>query len=97
MCEVRPACHGDCPKHRFIKTPDGGPGLSYLCKAYKEIFSHMAPYLSIMAELIQSGRPAPDIMKILQQQDLGQRSPDPGRNAPCPCGSGKMYKRCCGG
>ena len=23
-------------------------------------------------------------------------SPDPGRNAPCPCGSGKKYKRCCG-
>ena len=46
VCEVRPACHGDCPKHRFAETSDGGPGLSYLCKAYKEIFSHMAPYLS---------------------------------------------------
>ncbi|MFQ5600072.1 MAG: SEC-C metal-binding domain-containing protein [Candidatus Krumholzibacteriia bacterium] len=20
----------------------------------------------------------------------------PGRNAPCPCGSGRKYKRCCG-
>jgi len=21
---------------------------------------------------------------------------NPGRNAPCPCGSGKKYKKCCG-
>ena len=65
LSEVRPACHGDCPKHRFVKTPDGGPGLSYLCQAYKRIFNHMAPYLSVMADLIKAGRPAPDVMKIL--------------------------------
>ena len=35
--------------------------------------------------------------------DLGTRAPEPrvknkiGRNDPCPCGSGKKYKRCCGG
>ena len=23
--------------------------------------------------------------------------PKTGRNAPCPCGSGKKYKKCCGG
>ena len=96
VCEVRPACHGDCPKHRFVETPDNGPGLSYLCKAYKKIFNHMAPYLSVMAELIQAGRPAPDVMNILQQQDVNSSSPAPGRNAQCPCGSGKKYKRCCG-
>jgi uncharacterized protein len=97
VCEVRPACHGDCPKHRFAETPDGGPGLSYLCEAYKAIFNHMAPYLSVMAELIQAGRPAPDIMKILRQQGTNRNPSTPGRNAPCPCGSEKKYKRCCGG
>jgi uncharacterized protein len=96
-CDVRPACHGDCPKHRFVETPDGVPGLSYLCEAYKAIFNHMAPYLSVMAELIQVGRPAPDIMKILRQHGKSRHSAAPGRNAPCPCGSGKKYKRCCGG
>ncbi len=25
-----------------------------------------------------------------------RREPKIGRNAPCPCGSGKKYKRCCG-
>jgi serine-type anaerobic sulfatase-maturating enzyme len=95
-CEVRPACHGDCPKHRFVKTSDGGPGLSYLCKAYKMIFSHMAPYLSVMTKLVQAGRPVPEVMNILQQQGMSKRPSNPGRNASCPCGSGKKYKRCCG-
>jgi uncharacterized protein len=25
-----------------------------------------------------------------------RKSPEPGRNDPCPCGSGKKYKKCCG-
>ena len=25
-CEVRFACHGECPKHRFLRTVDGEPG-----------------------------------------------------------------------
>jgi uncharacterized protein len=96
VCEVRPACHGDCPKHRFAETPDGGPGLSYLCKAYKEIFNHMAPYLKVMADLVQAGRPVPDVMRILGQQGMNRHPSAPGRNAPCPCGSGRKYKMCCG-
>ena len=95
-CDVRQACHGDCPKHRFMQTPDGEPGLSYLCKAYKKTFRHMAPYLNIMAGLVRSQKPASEIMKIVSKQGLPGRHSPPGRNAPCPCGSGKKYKRCCG-
>ncbi|MGF1761418.1 SPASM domain-containing protein [Photobacterium sagamiensis] len=95
-CEVRTACHGDCPKHRFVKTLDGEPGVSYLCTAYKKIFNHMAPYLSILADLVQTGRSAPEIMVILRQREMSRVPSSQGRNSLCLCGSGRKYKRCCG-
>lgn len=30
------------------------------------------------------------------QQPIRRESPKVGRNEPCPCGSGKKYKKCCG-
>ena len=57
-CEVRFACHGECPKHRFMRTPDGEYGLNYLCQAYKRFFTHSAPAMKKMAEeyLARNGR-----------------------------------------
>lgn len=61
-CDVRFACHGECPKHRFLKTPQGEPGLNYLCAGYKRFFRHADPHMRAMAELIDSGRSPADIM-----------------------------------
>lgn len=95
-CSVRFACHGECPKHRFMKTPDGMPGLNYLCPAYKRIFNHMKPTMDIMCQLLRDRRPASEVMNaVAQQPDLAPVAP-PGRNDPCPCGSGKKFKHCCG-
>jgi uncharacterized protein len=50
-CEVRPMCNGECPKNRFILTPDGEPGLNYLCKGYRYFFNHCRPFVeAIRAE-----------------------------------------------
>jgi serine-type anaerobic sulfatase-maturating enzyme len=63
-CEVRFACHGECPKNRFIKTPDGEDGLNYLCAAYKAFFNHIDGTMKIMANLLRRGRYADEIMQM---------------------------------
>lgn len=61
-CEVRFACNGECPKHRFAFTPDGEAGLNYLCPAYKKFFKHIDPYMRVMGRLLDEGLPASEIM-----------------------------------
>ena len=97
-CEVRFACHGECPKNRFVTTADGEPGLNYLCAGYKTFFEHADMPLNILAQLIRRGNPATQIMQILAQSSVEQakRAGKIGRNAPCPCGSGLKFKKCHG-
>jgi uncharacterized protein len=68
-CEVRFACNGECPKHRFIKTPDGEEGLNYLCPAYKKFFNHIDPHMKTMARLLNDGCAAADIMGLFQPKE----------------------------
>jgi serine-type anaerobic sulfatase-maturating enzyme len=63
-CKVRFACHGECPKNRFIKTPDGEDGLNYLCAGYKAFFTHIDGPMKIMAGLLREGRFADEIMQM---------------------------------
>lgn len=66
-CEFRFACNGECPKHRFIRTPDGEEGLNYLCPAYKKFFKHADPFMRVMADLVRAGRPADEIMRMARK------------------------------
>lgn len=72
-CPVRFACHGECPKHRFLKTPTGEPGLNYLCHAYRRFFTHIDPAMRTMAMLLRSGTAPAQIMAIPRQQWLPRR------------------------
>ena len=49
-CRVRFACHGECPKNRLL-TPDGEPGLNYLCAGYMAFFIHIDRAMRLMAGL----------------------------------------------
>jgi uncharacterized protein len=131
-CEVRFACNGECPKNRFITTPDGEPGLNYLCAGYRTFFNHIDPYMQQMAAELRAGRSAANVMQQFRKRPPNSRagsepagsrttkkptadnrekhplggtppmqpgpreSRPPGRNDPCPCGSGRKYKKCCG-
>ena len=100
-CEFRFICNGACPKDRFLCTPDGEPGLNYLCAGYKAFFAHVEPYMDQMATELRAGRPAADVMHRLRAQSERAREASAaqgqsiGRNAPCPCGSGRKFKSCC--
>jgi len=39
----------------------------------------------------------PDLRDLSPPMPIVEHSPKIGRNAPCPCGSGRKYKKCCGG
>ncbi len=94
-CEVRFACHGECPKSRFVPASDGGPPLNYLCEGYRAFFNHIDEPMRLMAGLLRRGRPASEVVELLDAQPAsgGGRT---GRNDPCPCGSGMKFKRCHG-
>jgi uncharacterized protein len=64
-CPVRFACHGECPKNRFIATPDGEPGLNYLCAGYRSFFTHIDRPMRMMGQLLQQGRYADEVMQLL--------------------------------
>ena len=97
-CKVRFACHGECPKNRFLNTPEGEPGLNYLCAGYRSFFNHADRSLKILAGLIRRGLPATEVMRLLNQEAAQQAagSDKVGRNTPCPCGSGLKFKKCHG-
>jgi uncharacterized protein len=97
-CPVLFACHGECPKNRFTRTPDGEPGLNYLCAGYKAFFRRVDEPLKIVAMLISNGCPASDVMEILADKkevfEKAFRNAD--KEKPCPCGSGMNFKNCHG-
>ena len=97
-CEVRFVCNGGCPKDRFINTPDGEPGLNYLCGGFRAFFNHIDRPMRFMASELQAERPPANIMHVLAQEEraLHQRFATAGRNDPCPCGSGRKFKACHG-
>jgi uncharacterized protein len=72
-CEVRYACHGGCPRNRFIETPDGEAGLNYLCAGYKLFFKHVETPMQVMADLLRKGRYADEIMTWYSEQDAEKR------------------------
>ena len=64
-CDMEFACHGECPKNRFMKDKYGDSGLNYLCLGYYHYYQHVAPYMDYMKQELMSQRPQSNIMKVL--------------------------------
>jgi uncharacterized protein len=90
-CDVRFACNGGCPKDRFLTTPDGEPGLHYLCAGYQRFFRHVDEPMRVMADLLRRGADATGVRDWYAERDAHR-----GRSDPCTCGSGLEWKRCHG-
>ncbi len=97
-CEVRFACHGGCPRNRFLKTPEGEPGLNYLCAGYRLFYQHIDESMRVMAGLLRQNRAPAEIMRWRAMEDArrDREFSTAGPNDPCPCGSGKRFKQCHG-
>ena len=89
-CDVRFACHGECPKHRFTKTPDGEGGLNYLCPSYLSFFHHVDPHMKAMCDLLSRRMPPALLMDEVKRQD--ERGGPLAKRWPKPAAKGKKRK-----
>jgi uncharacterized protein len=83
-CPYWGLCAGDCQKHRGSLSSDPRR-LSCLCAGWRRFFAHALPRLRTMADGLAATRG-------LERRADGEAR----RNDPCPCGSGRKYKVCCG-
>jgi uncharacterized protein len=83
-CAFLFVCHGECPKNRFMRTPDGEYGMNYLCEGYKAFFTYADKFMRIMAWLVRANRPASEVMAIVagEQGHPMAKVADTGRNDP---------------
>jgi uncharacterized protein len=91
-CEVRALCNGGCPKDRFVPSRDDEPGQNYLCAGLELFFTHTAPAMRTMAQLIQQRRYPAEVMALVAAEDEKG-----GPYQPCSCGSGLKLRFCHGG
>lgn len=64
-CNYLFACHGECPKNRFINDKYGNYGLNYLCSGYYKFFKHVTPYMDFMKGELEAGRPPANVMNSI--------------------------------
>ena len=99
-CEFLPYCNGGCPKHHLPAAATRDPKrVNHFCEGYKMFFREALPELQRIAEYVKRGELPPRSAQA--ESPAGPAAPaaagpPPSRNAPCPCGSGRKYKQCCG-
>lgn len=88
-CPYLVICAGDCQKNRAIAKGSTVPK-SVLCKGWLQFYNHT---FSRFQKLAEESRNRGNSVSRPSRPEKGTIR----RNAPCPCGSGKKYKKCCMG
>ncbi len=78
-CDVLFACQGECPRNRFITTPDGEQGLNYLCAGYKAFFQHVDRPMRVLSHLVRTGGDPAAAFGLLRDGRLPERPRRPRR------------------
>lgn len=88
-CEWLRVCNGGCPRNWSYDAGAGQP--DRFCPSYRRLFAHADGRMTQLASAL--GNKA----RYLQAQRMAPREVlTTGRNDPCPCGSGRKHKHCCG-
>ena len=74
-CDVLQLCRGGCPKHRFLTTYDGEPGLNYLCPGYGKFFRDSKKYLQVFRRLLENNLPPSLVMDAVKGPLVIKRNP----------------------
>ncbi len=93
-CEWVLHCFGGCPKDR--KNDPADRGSNHFCTSYKTFFAHADARLRREAQrwLLSRGAAMPQPAQAGRFQASADDRIRP--KDPCPCGSGKRFKNCCG-
>ncbi|MBD3314642.1 MAG: anaerobic sulfatase maturase [Chitinivibrionales bacterium] len=93
-CAYAAYCSGDCLKHRLPQSGGDPKTLSVLCAGWKQFYAHALPGFQQLAEQIHRERSTVAAPGTSPSNNAASYA-NAGRNAPCPCGSGKKFKKCC--
>ena len=88
-CRYLGFCNGGCIKDRNRN------GENVLCEGLYQVFEEADEPLHRTLELLKENLSAAEVMEILKQERR-EKWRDVKGNDPCPCGSGRKYKHCCG-
>lgn len=103
VCSWKDHCQGGCIKDRLRDPADRGS--NHFCRSFIRFFEHADSELKRLGEewlreqriLAERERMMHHLRALHSNSTPIERpAPRPQRNSPCPCGSGKKYKHCCG-
>lgn len=100
-CRWNFTCKGGCARYRRMESGDFS-AKNYFCESWRMFFDHSFGKLNTLMKNYPANRSRIAAVLHEKRRELSQLhqpvqpAKKTGRNEPCPCGSSKKYKKCCG-